>query len=192
MKPTLLAANLTLTACAYIGTASEFDPSRLEREAGWVRVVGVPLLRQGSDDECGPAALAMVMARWNRTERIADVKRDLGFSGGVGIRAGAMRDLARRRGFDAYLFRGELADLARELGAGRPVIIGVAKPHVGGRRSHYEVVVAVHPASRRVVTLDPAGGWRENCYGGLLEEWDAAGRPLLLVFPRTEPKGGGE
>jgi hypothetical protein len=49
--------------------------------------------------------------------------------------------------------------------------------------AHYEVAVAVHAEQQRIVTLDPANGWRSNSIARFLEEWKAAARLTLLVFP---------
>jgi hypothetical protein len=50
-------------------------------------------------------------------------------------------------------------------------------------------VVAIHPGLRKVVTLDPAAGWRENSYEGFVAEWQPAKRTTLVVLP---PDGDGD
>lgn len=72
-----------------------------------------------------------------------------------------------------------------ELEQGRPVIVGVAKPTTQDAVAHYEVVVGMHRASRRVATYDPAAGVRQNTFGGFLTEWQAAGRVLLVIMPKA-------
>jgi hypothetical protein len=85
------------------------------------------------------------------------------------------------------MIHGSWADLRRELLMGRPVIVGLVKSTAGGPVTHYELVVALHPRERRVVTLDPAHGWRQNTVDGFLTEWEAT-TGLLLVFVR-KPAG---
>jgi hypothetical protein len=98
-----------------------------------------------------------------------------------GIAAGRLRDHARGHGLASYLIAGELADLEHELARGRPVLVGLVKPQRRGALAHYEVVVAVHPERRAVVTLDPAEGLRQNSYDGFVAEWEPAGRLTLIV-----------
>jgi len=77
--------------------------------------------------------------------------------------------------------QGEIADLTRELTNGRPVLVGLVKPHRRGTLTHYEVVVGLHVGKGVVVTLDPAEGWRQNTLEGFLAEWTPAGRLALIV-----------
>jgi hypothetical protein len=48
---------------------------------------------------------------------------------------------------------------------------------------HYSVVVGIHPASRRVLTMDPAHGLREDSLDGFLSEWEGSNQLMLVVFP---------
>jgi len=103
---------------------------------------------------------------------------------GNGLRAGHLRDLARAKGLDAFLISGQLRDLENELGKGRPVLVGVAKPFRNKDMAHYEVVVGFHHAKRLVLTLDPAVGWRENTLEGFAREWVPTNQVTLVAFPR--------
>jgi len=98
--------------------------------------------------------------------------------------AGELRDAARQRGLSAFVVEGEPEDLVHELEQGRPVIVGVAKPTTQDAVAHYEVVVGMHRASRRVATYDPAEGIRQNTFGGFLMEWKSAGSVLLVNMPK--------
>lgn len=181
-------ASLALLAgCSYLGTARSFDPTELGREPGWVRVGEVPEVRQEGTEDCGAAALAMLLQRWGVREDRSAVLAACPLVDG-GIRAGDLRDYARSKGLSAFLFRGRVEDFERELPRGRPLIVGMVKPYIVGGMPHYEVVVAWHPQRKIVVTLDPASGWRQNDWEGFLKEWEPAGQPILLVF-RGGPGG---
>lgn len=183
------AALALLTGCSYLGTARGFDADEFGHDPNWVAVEGVPEIRQESAEDCGAAALAMVLQRWGvREDREAVLAACPPVRGG--IRAADLRAHARSKGLSAYLFHGRVEDFERELNLGRPLIVGMVKPHVRGRRHHYEVVVAWHPRKRIVVTLDPAAGWRQNELEGFLEEWESAGRLTLLVFEGPEGDRG--
>jgi ABC-type bacteriocin/lantibiotic exporter with double-glycine peptidase domain len=162
----------------YTGPARPFDPAELG-DPGWIRVAGVPDVRQDGADRCGPAALAMVLAYWRIPARLAGLRVRDG-----GLRARDLRAVLRDHGLRAFVIAGGVDDLHHELAAGRPVIVGTMK--AVDRRTvlaHFEVVVAYHPADRRVVTLDPAAGWRVTPLDGFLLEWGAAKHTTIVALP---------
>jgi ABC-type bacteriocin/lantibiotic exporter with double-glycine peptidase domain len=161
----------------YTGQARSLQLEERKREAGWVAVEGVPLLRQSEEHDCGPTALSMVLAFWKPGSEPLTAANDRQVS------VGELRDWAKERGFSAYVVAGTPEDLVYELKQGRPVIVGTAKPTVKGALSHYEVVIGMHRDSQRVATLDPAAGYRQNSFTGFLTEWEATGRVLLVIVP---------
>lgn len=179
----LAAACGCVTVSTYAGSARPFDPKHLEREAGWLAVRGVPVVRQKSEIDCGAAAIAMVVTYWT-TEPSAGVVAELRPVRPPGLEAGRLREVARRRDLAAYLVSGQLGDLERELAAGRPVLVGLVKPQQSGALTHYEVVVGFHRQKGLVVTLDPAEGWRQNDLAAFLEEWRPAANLALVVVGR--------
>lgn len=196
-----LVVSLTLAApgCAsYRGSARDVSPATVEREVGWTRVVGVPLVRQKGIKDCGAAALSMVLEYWRAragggeavsprpTDR-ASIDRDLRGAPGEGLSARELRDYARKLGYAAFVFQGNFADLEHEVALGRPVIVGVHKPLSSGEAlSHYEVLIGVNRRNERVLTLDPAKGMRQNEVSSFSVEWESAGRVTLVVLPEDD------
>ena len=165
----------------YTGSATTLQPATLKQEPGWMKVEGVPELRQAHELECGPTALAMVLSYYG----VADRQRVLAaLPAEQRVSVSQLRDLARQYGLEAYVVEGKADDLVYELQHGRPVIVGVAKPTVQDAVAHYEVVIGMNRDSQRVATLDPAVGMRQNSFTGFLTEWQASGRVLLLIIPR--------
>jgi ABC-type bacteriocin/lantibiotic exporter with double-glycine peptidase domain len=177
------------SACAgvgYTGAARDLSPDVLRNEPGWIAVDDVPMMRQSGRYDCGPTALAMVLSYWypavpasrfGASERERDRR----------LSAGELRDRARALGLAAFVVEGTLTDIAHELRRDRPVIVGTVKP-VGEDRgvSHYEVVVGIHPQTKRIATLDPSAGWRQNTFEEFAKEWAPSGRLLLVVLPRKD------
>lgn len=177
-----LAALLAAGGCATArprGVALD-DAARGE---GWARVENVREVRQTAADGCGAAALAAVLSHWGRAVTEEEIRAAVPTPPGAGLRADALRDFARRQGLQAFVIEGRPADLEREIARDRPVVVGVLRRQ--GRRAfpHYEVVVGLHPARRRIVTLDPARGAREAPLDAFDAEWAAAGRVALVVLP---------
>jgi ABC-type bacteriocin/lantibiotic exporter with double-glycine peptidase domain len=160
---------------AHAVTAGQLD-------ATWLRAASTPVVVQSSDRDCGAAALAMVAGAWGKHWTLATIERAVPPTE-AGIQLGALRDLARASGLDAYAVRGTRADLEHELAAGRPVVLGLIEPVDRRRnRSHYEVAIALDPRSGDVVTIDPATGDLERRVAAVLDlEWKTAGYATLVV-----------
>jgi predicted double-glycine peptidase len=178
---TLIAA-LVAGCASYQGESTSADPSRIERESGWIALSDFPEVRQSGDDDCGAAALSAVFAYWGRPITPQVIERELGPGKNGGIYARDLGRYAKRHGFSAFAFSGTLADLAHELAASRPVIVGTVKRLSDGRGlAHYEVVLGYHPERRLVLTLDPARGFRETSLRAFDEEWRRSERLTLVV-----------
>jgi ABC-type bacteriocin/lantibiotic exporter with double-glycine peptidase domain len=172
-----------LVACQlpYTGGAHPVSPNELG--ADWYRAAATPVVRQRHETDCGLAALAMVAGAWGRRWSVADLNRQLPPTD-RGIKLGALRDLARARGLEAYAIKGNSHDLEHELSLGRPVVLGLLLPFDRGHNaSHYEVAVAINPHDGTVVTIDPASGeWRRRSRQVLDLEWKPAGFAALVVI----------
>jgi ABC-type bacteriocin/lantibiotic exporter with double-glycine peptidase domain len=172
------------------GQSRAFDPAQLDPAAGWLVATPVELVIQEGSRDCGAAALAMVARRWGVALPLGAAVKSLEAAGtasagkgGSGTRLGDLRDLARTFGLKAFAITAERATLAHELGAGRPVIVGLHVPGSPGEvRSHYEVLVGLQPDEGSFVTLDPASGWRVRDWPALDDAWRPAGRPALVVI----------
>jgi hypothetical protein len=87
-------------------------------------------------------------------------------------------------GLQAYVVSGTFDDLFDQVGRGRPVLVGLAKPMTGGRAiAHYEVVVGINRRERLIRSLDPGRGLRENTLEGFAREWVPTRQVTIVVFP---------
>jgi len=184
------ATRLALLGCVlasgcYLGSARTITPAEVANQGGWEVVRGVPDVRQVAREDCGAAALAMVLNYWgspitvNSIIAVAPPTRDRG------IAAASLREIARHQGLQAFLIQGSQADLEREVQRRRPVLVGVVKRYILRNYPHYEVVVGINRQQQRILTLDPAHGLRVNGWGGFTTEWAKAGQLALVVFPRS-------
>ncbi|HWO20598.1 MAG TPA: cysteine peptidase family C39 domain-containing protein [Kofleriaceae bacterium] len=176
---------------SYTGGARAVQPAALD--AGWLRAAPTPVVRQRSQNDCGLAALAMIAGAWGQTWTLDELVREARATE-RGVKLGALRDLARARGFEAYAIAGAHDDLRRELAAGRPVLVGLVLPLELKRGvHHYEVAIALDPRDGSVITLDPASGRHLRRTRQVLDaEWEAAGRATLVVVgPSTAHAGAG-
>lgn len=148
----------------------------------WLRAGKTPVVVQREENDCGPAALAMVAGAWGRQWTLDDLEKTL-HPVGQGVRLGAMRDFARSRGLEAFAIKGTRADLEHELRLGRPVLLGLVLPvDKEHNRTHYEVAVAIDPRTGDIVTIDPASGEMQQRPANIFDlEWKTAGYATLVV-----------
>jgi ABC-type bacteriocin/lantibiotic exporter with double-glycine peptidase domain len=177
-----LAVLVGLAGC-YHGTARTVSPGDLGRDRGWVLVEDLRLIRQSSDRDCGAAALAAMLRHWSVASTPVEILRAVPIRPGQGIAIGALRNYARQKGLAAFVIQGELADLIKEVGLNRPVLVGLMQRHGGSALAHFEIVAGINQITRRVLLLDPARGLSEDGFDGFAAEWGAAGRPALVIVP---------
>jgi ABC-type bacteriocin/lantibiotic exporter with double-glycine peptidase domain len=172
------------TAGCYRGSARTVSLAEVSREPGWTLVPNVHVIHQESEHECGVAALAMVFDHWGVHDATGDLRQRLPVTSERGIQARHLREVARARGFRAYLVSGVEADLVNEVRAQRPVLVGLVQRYGGDKAlTHYEVVVGINEQRRRVLLLDPGRGPREDGLDTFDQEWRDAGRLALVVAP---------
>jgi predicted double-glycine peptidase len=182
-------ASMNLGCATYQGSAKPVQPSAVARSADWVVVPHFPLVRQDGAHDCGAAALSAVLAFWGRSASPEQIAAAEGRTGQQ-LRADEIERYARTTGLSSYVFFGTMADIAYELGRGRPVIVGVGKDYKNDRAvAHYEVVVGYEPKSRRVLLLDPGRGWQEDSFEGFAREW-AISKGVTIVAFLPDPGAG--
>jgi ABC-type bacteriocin/lantibiotic exporter with double-glycine peptidase domain len=179
---TIFGTMFGLSACrlAYKGGATAVGPNDLGGE--WIRAAPTPVVVQRAQTDCGLAALAMIAGAWGRSWSVGDMSRQVKPTD-KGVKLGALRDLARARGLQAFAVKGQFKDLENELKKGRPVLLGLVLPF--DRRNnlhHFEVAIAMNPRDGTVVTLDPATGDMMKRSRKVLDlEWKHAGYATLVV-----------
>lgn len=183
---TLLIGLLVAAGCATTGGVGGevFAPNRLAGEPGWTGTPGVPVLRQTRELDCGPVAAAMLLGFWGRPVAPDALRAEAKIQPQHGLPAGELRDLLRARGLSAYLVKGGIDDLEHELAAGRPVLVGLAKPFNDKQAlGHYEIVAGLNRKEEKIATVDPGGGWREYPLKVFMAEWDPTKRLTIIAGP---------
>ena len=183
---TALICLLLVAGCASTGGVGgeAFAPNRLAGEPGWTGTPGVPVLRQTRELDCGPVAAAMLLGFWGHPVAPDALRAEAKLQPQHGLPAGELRDLLRARGLSAFLVEGGVDDLERELAAGRPVLVGLAKPFNEKQAlGHYEIVAGLNRKADKVATVDPGGGWREYPLKVFMAEWDPTKRLTIIAGP---------
>ena len=185
-----IAIAFALTGCIAADPGAH-PVSAAQLDGTWLRAAPVPVVVQRAENDCGAAALAMLVDAWGQSWTLDDALGRV-HPGRDGVKLAALRDAARAAGLDAYAIRGTRDDLAHELAAGRPVLLGLVLPvDREHNRNHYEVAVALDPQHGDVVTIDPANGRMQRRESRVFDlEWKTAGYAALVVVSARSKKEG--
>ncbi len=153
----------------------------------WLDVPFVQQIKAG----CGSAAIAMVVQYWarqfpglERAEEDAErINQLLPATSPKGIQGEALKRYLDERGFQAFIFDGEVEDLRNHFSKGRPVIVCLA-PKGNRGLLHYAVVAGLN--DKEVWLNDPARGklFREDIQR-FTAEWRKTNNWALLAVPRS-------
>jgi ABC-type bacteriocin/lantibiotic exporter with double-glycine peptidase domain len=174
-----------VSSCGYQGSDKGVSMAQVSKEDGYTRVELVGMYQQDPKG-CGSAALGTVLAYWGKGLTPQQIDQDTR-RGERSLSALELRDYARRVGLRSFVFEGSFADLDHELSAGRPLIVGLAKARALAKPlAHYNVVVGYDRTQQRILTWDPASGWREDSFEGFAKEWLPTGSVTVVIFPDAE------
>jgi ABC-type bacteriocin/lantibiotic exporter with double-glycine peptidase domain len=166
LRPFLLLPVLLLGGCASV---APFKGLTFREDSTFVN--GVPPVQQDKTHACGPACVAAVAAHWGVA--LATFKSSHPFlpddASGQDLQT-----LAEKLGLQAFAYRGSIDDLHDNLSKGRPLIVMIPKPIIGGsglvtkpllnfwndygpRPPHWVVAVGF-VKNQKVIINDPASG----------------------------------
>ncbi|MDD5303097.1 MAG: C39 family peptidase [Elusimicrobia bacterium] len=143
-------------------------------------LLGVPFFPDKTD-QCGPSALASVLAFWGKPAEPKDLKTEIYVEKIGGSLPMDLLIAARAHGLAAEMSSGSLDGIKANLDAGRPVIAFV---NMGWRFlpiGHFLVVTGYDEARRGVYAHT---GVRKDAfvpYRQFLKQWDRTGRWALVV-----------
>lgn len=101
-----------------------------------------------------------------------------------GVTGESMVGFLRDQDYVTFTFRGETADLAKNTGLGRPVIVALSPKR--GQPLHFVLVLGVNPQSSEAIVHDPdRGAYVKQPLDRFLKQWNGADRWTLLAVPRT-------
>lgn len=148
-------------------------------QAGLHVVENVPYRAQERRDDCGPAALASLLAFRGKEVSVGEIARAVYDPRLGGSLLPDLENFARQQGIDTRSGRGDLDLLRRMIDAGRPVLIPVETGFWRVSRPHYLVVFGydqrrflVHAGDRKEVFIDSED---------LLPRWEKMNRLYLYL-----------
>jgi ABC-type bacteriocin/lantibiotic exporter with double-glycine peptidase domain len=157
-----------------------FQQHHWSPEQSGLRVItGVPFRPQEQQDDCGPSALASVLAYRGQSVPVAEIANAVYDPRLGGSLLPDMENYVRQQGFATRSGRGDLALLRQAIDAGRPVVIPVETGIWRVSRPHYVVVFGYD--QRRFLAH---AGVQEGVFidaDDLLRRWEKMNRLYLYL-----------
>lgn len=147
-------------------------------------IANVPFIKQ-KPDYCGPASLAMIFNFYGLNVSQDDIAREIFSTELKGTLSLEMVSYAFKKGFDADVYNGSMADLRAKLEAGFPLIVS-HKAEKNDKRIHYLVVFGFddgkevfysHSDTKQALTID---------YRKFLKHWDMADNLTFFIHPANK------
>lgn len=167
-----------MSSCAMPALA----PSSLLDRFEW-HLLPVPFFPDDSD-QCGPVALASILAYWGKPSEPADLRKEIYLPA---IRGTLPTDLvmaARKRGFDTTSYQGSLSNLITEIDAGHPLIALLDSGFWIFSQGHFVIITGYDPLREGVYIHSGTSADVFMRYERFLAGWDKTNRwTLRAVMP---------
>lgn len=144
--------------------------------------LNVPFVPQKQEGYCGPVALATVLNYWKdpieqdqiaKSTYLPSVKGSLSFD---------LVQYARKRGFDAELYFGDLQDITDKIRLGYPLIAILGNNT--NTAGHYIVVVGYDDKKHRIFVHEEKSPYGEISYKKFLSLWKNTDNLTILIIPQ--------
>ena len=143
----------------------------------------VPFVAQDRD-ACAAASLTMVLRYWNASITEKEIATTLLEPELRGIKGSRLAQYARDKGFEVFVYEGDLAQARDFVAKGRPLIVALTAGH---DMYHDVVIVGFDKAHDAVLVNDPALGAARPIPRETFEKrWAGAGHWTLLVMPPAQ------
>lgn len=186
-SPSVLSGTL-LGALLAAGCSSVRAPGNLrEAEGPERRLLTVPFFADDTD-QCGPSALAAVLAYWGDPAGPAALKKEVYLTSLKGSLAMDLLLAAKRRGLSARLYRGSLEEIKSEVRLGHPVIAFLNRGYAAFPIGHFVVVTGFDEEREGLHIHSALTKDQFVRYGTFMKSWEKTQRSALLVLPPERAK----
>ncbi len=169
-----------LTSCA----GKDFSQLRQGIESRGHYIQNVPFYKQ-SEDTCGPAALAGVLAYWGRDVDLNEITARIYVPKLRGTLPMDMENYARNTGFDTSSSAGTLDDLKSFLRQNIPVICLLDLGFGIYQKPHYIIAIGFDDTNAVLIEHDGRQANRVMEYNTFLKAWKRADDWMLVVTPKA-------
>jgi ABC-type bacteriocin/lantibiotic exporter with double-glycine peptidase domain len=141
-------------------------------------ILDIPFKEQTQANCCGLVCLSMVLEYWTESPFIFNMENidcpEKGFSGKE------LKEIAIAKGYNAFIYKGDLADIYKNLSLTRPVIVILR--NLGS--NHY-VVVSGYSQDGKLIVNNPSEGRMFYDPESFMNRWEKANYFSFLVLPKS-------
>jgi ABC-type bacteriocin/lantibiotic exporter with double-glycine peptidase domain len=166
--------------------AKSFEAVRPRIEARGHYIDGVPFVKQSGND-CGPAALAGVLAYYGRPADLAAITTAIYLPKLRGTLPMDLEQYARTAGFQTRSSGSTMDDLKAAIGRNNPVICLLDLGFGPYRQPHYVTVTGFDDGNKIVIMHDGATANRTMTYETFGKYWSRAGNWMIVITPQPGP-----
>mgnify|MGYP001569020085 FL=1 len=151
-----------------------------------VFIANVPFIVQ-KPDYCGPASLAMIFNFYGLNVSQDEIAREIFSPELKGTLSLEIVSYAFKKGFDADVYGGSMADLRSKLEAGFPLIVS-HKAEKNDKRVHYLVVFGFDDAKEVFYGYSDTKNGQAHAidYRKFLKHWDMADNLTFFIHPANK------
>lgn len=149
------------------------------------KIDGVPRIKQ-LHNYCGPATMASVLQYNGEKITQEDVGKAVFDTVGNATNGADMLFYARNKGYAAYSWNSNIADVKRKLGAGAPVLV-LQQNSTRDSSGHYRVLTGYDDAKSKFYVVDPYyDDITELTYSQCERLWKPMGYWALVIVPTAK------
>ncbi len=169
--------------CLGITAGCALNTAKRPTDSAKVFIANVPFIEQ-RPDYCGPASLAMIFNFYGLNVSQDEIASEIFSPELKGTLSIEMVSYAYKKGFDADIYNGSIADLRAKLEAGFPLIVS-HKAEKNDKRVHYLVVFGFDDGKEVFyVYSDTKNGKAQAIdYRKFLKHWDMADNLTFFIHP---------
>ncbi|UWZ80875.1 C39 family peptidase [Geoalkalibacter halelectricus] len=179
-----------LLLAVLVGCTTAHKPQWSPGQPGLQFVEGVPFIAQQARNDCGPAALASLLAHQGLSLPLVQIEAAVYDERLGGTLLADMENFARLQGQEPRSGRGDPEWLQAMIDAGRPVVILVDMGFGPLRRPHYLVVFGYD--SERFLVYDGRSAGVFIDRADLASRWEAMNRLYLYLHTTDAQEDGAE
>ena len=180
--------------CLGITAGCALNTAKRPTDSAKAVIANVPFIEQ-KPDYCGPASLAMIFNFYGLNVSQDEIASEIFSPELKGTLSLEMVSYAFKKGFDADVYNGSMADLRSKLEAGFPLIVS-HKAEKNDKRVHYLVVFGFDDAKEVFYGYSDTknGPAQAIDYRKFLKHWDMADNLTFFIHPANKEdnrKAGG-
>lgn len=169
--------------CGCAANAGNIQSNIVRNPAAYFYIKDVPFFPQ-ERYHCGPSSLASIMNFYGASVSEEDIAKEIYNPALNGALSMDMLIYARKKGFDAAYYKGSMADLKRQISAGRPVIVFLDFGYDFYPVRHYMPAIGYNDEAGYLIANSGKEKDKNFSYKEIEAAWERTGFGTILILPK--------